>query len=145
MTIEVISKDNIRQLTELVLEFWDNCSFDEELESYKSIIDSDNEICYIVREQENYIAFIHLNTRNDYVEGAQCLPIAYIEGIYVKPSYQKQGIAKELIKSAYNWARQKGFKQIASDTDLGNSASIDFHKKIGFIEVERIVCFIKDL
>ena len=145
MNIEVISSENVRQLAELVLELWHDCSFDEEFERYKSIIDSENEICYIAKHREQYIAFIHLSTRNDYTEGAVDLPVAYIEGIYVKPSYQKQGIAKKLTKVAEDWARQKGFKQIASDTDLGNSVSIDFHKKTGFTEVERIVCFIKKL
>jgi len=145
MNIEVISSQNLRQFTELVLELWNDCSFEEEFENYKSIIDSETEICYIVRHQQQYIAFIHLSTRSDYVEGAEDLPVAYIEGIYVRPAYQKQGIAKALIKMAEDWAKQKGFKQIASDTDLGNLASIDFHKKAGFTEVERIVCFIKKL
>ncbi|WP_017495462.1 aminoglycoside 6'-N-acetyltransferase [Flavobacterium sp. WG21] len=145
MNIEVISSQNLKQLVELVLELWNDCSFDEEVESYKAIIDSENEICYVVKDQEDYIAFVHLSTRNDYVEGAEDLPVAYIEAIYVKPAYQKQGIARRLTKVAEDWAKQKGFKQIASDTDLGNSASIDFHQKTGFTEVERIVCFIKNL
>jgi len=145
MNIEVISSQNLKQLVELVLELWNDCSFDEEVESYKAIIDSENEICYVVRDQEDYIAFVHLSTRNDYVEGAEDLPVAYIEAIYVKPAYQKQGIARRLTKVAEDWAKQKGFKQIASDTDLENSASIDFHQKTGFTEVERIVCFIKNL
>lgn len=73
------------------------------------------------------------------------MPVAYIEGIYVKPAYQKQGIAKELVKIAENWVKEKGFTQIASDTESGNLGSIDFHTKSGFTEVERIVCFIKNL
>lgn len=145
MNIEVLSSNNLKQLTELVLEFWNDCSFDEEFESYKSIIDSENEICYLVKQQEDYVAFIHLSIRNDYVEGATELPVAYIEGIYVKPDYQKQGIAGSLIKVAEDWAKQKGLNQIASDTDLNNLVSIDFHHKTGFTEVERIVCFIKNL
>lgn len=57
----------------------------------------------------------------------------------------ENSIGKELIKVAGDWAKQKGLRQIASDTDFVNLASIDFHKKIGFIEVERIVCFIKNV
>ncbi|CAA9200049.1 Aminoglycoside N(6')-acetyltransferase type 1 [Flavobacterium bizetiae] len=143
--IEVLSLQNLNQLTELVLEFWNDCLFEEELESYKSIIDSEDEICYVVKHDEHYIAFVHLSTRNDYVEGAENLPVAYVEGIYVKPAYQKQGIAKELVKIAENWVKEKGFTQIASDTESGNLGSIDFHTKSGFTEVERIVCFIKNL
>jgi aminoglycoside 6'-N-acetyltransferase I len=145
MEIETLSSNNLKQFTELVIELWDDSSFDEEFENHKSIIGSENEICFLVKAQESYIAFVHLSIRNDYVEGANDLPVAYIEGIYVQPAHQKQGIAKKLISVAGDWAKQKGLKQIASDTDVANTESIDFHKKIGFEEVERVVCFIKDL
>jgi aminoglycoside 6'-N-acetyltransferase I len=145
MEIEKLSIDNLKKLTELVLELWIDCEFNEEFENYKKIVGSENEICYLCKEQGNYIAFLHVSSRNDYVEGAKDLPIAYVEGIYVKPDYQKKGIAKKLINCGENWAKQKGYNQLASDTDITNSASIDFHKRIGFKEIERIVCFIKDL
>ena len=145
MTIEAISSDNVRQLTELVLALWEDCSFDEELKGYTSMINAESEICYLMRQQDQYVAFIHISTRTDYVEGAKEPRTAYMEGLYVKPTFRKQGIASELTKAACDWARKKGFKQIASDTHLNNSASIDFHKQTGFKEVERIVCFIKDL
>lgn len=145
MDIEIISADNLKPLMELVLELWEDCSFDEELENYKSIIGSESEICYLVRDQEKYIAFVHTSVRNEYVEGSSDLPVAYVEAIYVKPNYQRKGIAKTLVKVAEDWAKHKGLKQIASDTDTNNLTSINFHKKIGFIEVERIVCFIKEI
>lgn len=145
MSIETLSNNNIDALVELVLELWKGCSLDEELESYKSIIDSANEICFLAKVEGTYIAFVHISIRNDYVEGADEPPIAYVEGIYVKPKFQKRGVAKRLMSVAEDWARQKGLRQIASDTEITNSVSVDFHKKNGFAEVERIVCFIKDL
>jgi aminoglycoside 6'-N-acetyltransferase I len=145
MEIEKLSLDNLKQLTELILELWVDCEFHEEFENYKRILGSENEICYLCKEEDNYIAFLHLSSRNDYVEGAKDLPVAYVEGIYVKPNYQKKGIAKKLMNCAENWAKQKGYNQLASDTQITNYASIDFHKQIGFAEIERIVCFIKDL
>ncbi|MDH1882803.1 MULTISPECIES: aminoglycoside 6'-N-acetyltransferase [Empedobacter] len=145
MEIEQLSIDNLKQLTELVLELWIDCEFDEEFENYKRILGSESEICYLCKEAGDYIAFLHLSSRNDYVEGAKDLPIAYVEGIYVKSDFQKKGIAKKLMNYAENWAKQKGYNQIASDTNITNSVSIDFHKQIGFAEIERIVCFIKDL
>ena len=145
MNIEILSKDNLKPLIELVLELWNDCLFDEELENYKNILDAENEICFIANNEGEYVAFIHLSIRNDYVEGATELPVAYIEGIYVKPEFQKKGIAKKLIDIAENWATTKGLKQIASDAELINVPGIDFHKKLGFIEVERVVCFIKNI
>jgi aminoglycoside 6'-N-acetyltransferase I len=145
MEIERLSIHNLKQLTTLVLELWSECEFAEEYENYKKIIASENEICYLGKNQEDYIAFVHIGSRNDYVAGATDLPVAYIEAIYVKSDYQKQGIAKKMMTVAENWAKEKGYSQLASDANLTNSISIDFHKKVGFEETERIVCFIKDL
>jgi len=145
MHIEVLSATNLTSFTELTLELWPDCEFGEEYPYYQSIIGSEKEICYLVREQETYIAFIHLSMRTDYVEGATEFPVAYIEGLYVKPDYQKQGIGKMLVSAGAAWGRQKGCKQFASDTETSNEMSIDFHKKIGFNEANRIVCFVKDL
>ncbi len=145
MEIEILSTDNLSPLMELVLELWEDCSFDEELETYQNIIGSETAICYLVQDQGIYIAFIHVSIRHDYVEGSTALPIAYVEAVFVKPNYQKRGIAKMLMNIAEEWAKTMGLRQIASDTDLSNTASIEFHKSVGFVEVERIVCFIKEL
>jgi len=145
MTIETISRSNIRSLTQLMLELWPDCSFDEELENCKTKLNSKNEICYLIKEQEDYIAFIHLTIRADYVEGAADSPVAYVEAVYVKENYRSLGIGKRLIQLGEDWGKQKGCKQLASDTTLNNVASIEFHRKNGFLEVSRIVCFIKEL
>jgi aminoglycoside 6'-N-acetyltransferase I len=145
MEIERLSISNLEQLVSLVLELWDDSVAKEENEYYKGKIGSEHEVCYLGKEQGNYIAFLHVSSRNDYVEGAADLPVAYVEAIYVKPDYQKQGIAEKLMLSGENWARQKGYRQLASDTDIANAAALHFHKKNGFAEVGRIVCFIKDL
>lgn len=145
MEIQQLSTDNLTELINLVLELWDDCLFDEEYETYERILNSDNEICYLIKVQETYIAFIHLTIRTDYVEGATEFPVAYMEALYVKPDYQKLGIGKKLVHAGENWSRKKGCRQLASDTELTNSIAIDFHKNIGFEEVNRIVCFIKEL
>ncbi len=145
MEIEILSAGNIHALAVLVPELWPECIFEEEYEKYSGIINAEDEICYLIKEQEQFAGFVHVAARHDYVEGADDLPVAYVEAIYVKPAYQQQGIATRLIHTAADWARQKGFKQMASDTGLVNNAAINFHKKAGFTEVERVVCFIRNL
>ncbi|RDB07334.1 aminoglycoside 6'-N-acetyltransferase [Runella aurantiaca] len=145
MHIEALSTHNCQALTELALKLWPECVFEEEYEQFAELIESENDICYVAREQEEYIGFVHVSIRHEYVEGADDLPVAYVEGIYVKPKYQKQGVAKQLMAISETWAKQKGLTQMASDTPVENSTSIEFHQKIGFTEAERIVCFIKAL
>jgi aminoglycoside 6'-N-acetyltransferase I len=145
MKIETFSAENVHQLTELALELWTDCDFEEELDYYKSLLDSESDTCFLAKAEDDYIGFIHVSIRNDYVEGASDFPIAYIEGLYVKPNYQKLGIGKKLTEMGESWGRKKGCKQIASDAELDNLSSIDFHKKMGFEEVNRVVCFVKEL
>ncbi len=145
MEIQQLSENNLDDLIDLVLELWPDCTLDEEYESYRQILSSGNETCYLIEEQGIYIAFIHLTLRTDYVEGATDFPVAYIEALYVKPDYQKLGVGKKLVSAGESWSRQKGCRQLASDTELTNLSAIDFHKSIGFDEVNRIVCFVKEL
>lgn len=41
------------------------------------------------------------------------------------------------------WAREQGFDELASDTEIDNHASIALHRRLGFAETERVVCFLK--
>jgi aminoglycoside 6'-N-acetyltransferase I len=88
--------------------------------------------------------FIEVGQR-PYAEGCETSPVAYIEGWYVDFEMQRQGVGRELVRTAEAWAKEQGFAEIASDTWLENQTSIEAHKALGFDEVERIVCFLKRL
>jgi aminoglycoside 6'-N-acetyltransferase I len=64
MEIQLLSIDNLKYLTELALEFWTDSDFEEEFEDYKNVLESENEICYLVKEQGIYIAFIQVFATN---------------------------------------------------------------------------------
>lgn len=145
ISIEIVSSNNLEDLVKLALELWSDCSFDEEMESYTEVINSSDQICYLYKINQDYVAFIHVSTRYDYVKGANASPVAYVEGIYVQPAFRGEGVAYELIKRAEAWASNKGYSQLASDTEIGNTDSVEFHKRVGFNEVGRVVCFIKSL
>ena len=145
MQIERLSSENLYALPELVTALWEDCAIEEEMKLFESSLHSEELVCYLAKQDNEYVGFLQLSTRHEYVEGADELPVAYVEAIYVKPIHQKKGIAKMLVEAAENWAKHKGLTQIASDTSLENAAAIDFHQKVGFVEIGRIVCFIKTL
>jgi len=145
MYVEKASANNLKALVNLVLELWSDSSFDEEIGNYTKVIDADDQICFLFKDKEDYIAFIHVSTRYDYVEGSDSLPVAYVEGIYAQPSFRCKGIARNLMEAAEQWAKGKGYSQLASDTGLSNADSIGFHKMVGFHEVGKLICFIKDI
>ncbi|MEK7462977.1 MAG: aminoglycoside 6'-N-acetyltransferase [Patescibacteria group bacterium] len=107
------------------------------LDKYKTFIG--------LNEKGDLIAFINLSLRSDYVEGSTTSPVGYIEGVYVKPEYRKQGVARSFIKIAGHWAKEYGCKELASDTGLSNIDSQKFHKNAGFKRVDTIVHFIKKI
>ncbi|MBW8684752.1 aminoglycoside 6'-N-acetyltransferase [Chitinophaga rhizophila] len=143
--IEEISKDNLRNLAALFVALWPECNIDEEYDECARILHSDDDTCFLVRASENDVAFIHVAIRRDYVEGALHSPTGYIEGLFVKEDFRNAGLSRLLLDLAEKWSKQKNCTQIASDTEVVNTDSINFHKKVGFEEVNRVMCFIKNI
>jgi aminoglycoside 6'-N-acetyltransferase I len=80
-----------------------------------------------------------------YAEGCVTDRVAYLEGIFVEEDRRGRGIATALLRAAEAWGREQGCSEMASDAALDNEASLAFHSRTGFSEVERIVCFRKEL
>jgi aminoglycoside 6'-N-acetyltransferase I len=49
------------------------------------------------------------------------------------------------VAAAERWARERGYREMASDTQLGNRIGERAHRRLGFAEVERAIHFRKDL
>ncbi|GKX67306.1 aminoglycoside 6'-N-acetyltransferase [Inconstantimicrobium mannanitabidum] len=139
-----VESENLETLIKLSLELWPHHIYEEIEEEYKAL-NSANNAFFLFKEDNMYIGFIHVSLRHDYVEGSNSSPVGYVEGIYVKEEYRGKGIAKSLVKSGEEWAATKGCTEMASDIEAQNHVSYDFHKSIGFKEVNRIICFIKDI
>jgi aminoglycoside 6'-N-acetyltransferase I len=98
-----------------------------------------------LQEEAGYAGFIELRIRTDHVEGAETVPVAYIEGLFVADGFRYKGYGRQLVQAAEAWARTEGFTQLCSDAELENHPSITFHQSVGFREASRVVCFVKDL
>ena len=59
--------------------------------------------------------------------------------------YRRQGIARELVRACQIFAKEQGCTEFASDCELDNEESLQFHLKMGFEEANRIICFTKKL
>jgi aminoglycoside 6'-N-acetyltransferase I len=80
-----------------------------------------------------------------YAEGCATSPDAYLEGIWVDVEWRRSGVATSLLRAAEDWARSLGLAELASDSGVDNESSQAFHRAAGFEEVERIVCYRRDL
>lgn len=88
--------------------------------------------------------FVEIGARN-YAEGCVSSPVAFLEGWYVDPDVRRTGLGKRLAMAAECWAREHGYTEMASDTELGNTVSLKAHAALGYEEVERQICFRKSL
>jgi aminoglycoside 6'-N-acetyltransferase I len=78
-------------------------------------------------------------------EGCVSSPVPFIEAWHVATEARGRGVGRALVEAAENWARLRGFVEIASDTELENTRSQAAHAALGFEEVERFVAFRKSL
>ena len=80
-----------------------------------------------------------------YAEGCSSPRVAYVEGWWVDADLRRTGVGRALIAAAEDWGRSLGLTELASDSELDNVDGQAAHRRVGFDEVERIVCFRKDL
>lgn len=80
----------------------------------------------------------------DYAEGCTG-PTPYVESWYVDPDVRHRGVGSRLIAAAEAWAREHGYRELASDTLLDNELGLRAHRALGFEEVERAVHLRKPL
>jgi aminoglycoside 6'-N-acetyltransferase I len=78
-------------------------------------------------------------------DGCSTSPVAYLEGWFVDFDARRQGIGRALVAAAEEWARERGFREFASDAELENLESQKAHRAIGFRETGRLVVFLKVL
>src|SRR5690625_5169476 len=111
----------------------------------KQLISRSDSKVFLVYQDNEAIGFAQCQLRYDYVEGTSSSPVGYLDGIFVKEVFRKQGFAKQLVDTCERWAKNKGCREFASDCELENEESLSVHLKMGFSEVNRIICFKKEL
>lgn len=138
-------KDDAKTVAQLATQMWTSHTVDELTAEYDILLVDRNAAIFLCFVDEIAIGFAQCQLRNDYVEGAQTSPVGYLEGIFVAEKYRRCGYARTLLAACEQWAREQGCKEFASDCELDNIHSRDFHLNSGFIEANRIVCFTKHL
>lgn len=111
---------------------------------FKGLLREPLEVFCAVAPESNLIGFIELSIR-PYAEGCTSDHVAYIEGWYTKPEMRGRGVGAALIHKAEEWAIENNCQELASDTEIDNTAAAKAHERTGFSETGRIVCFKKDL
>ena len=144
----MIRKANVNDLpilTELALQLWPNNAVDKMYYDLGKIMTGGESVFFLAYDEEKPVGFAQCQLRHDYVEGTETSPVGYLEGIFVQEAFRQHGYASLLMKASEDWARAEGCMQFASDCEIDNADSLKFHLKLGFKEVNRIICFAKNL
>ena len=145
MMIRKATEQDAEVLAGLACLLWDGHDAAELLDEFAELLKSEEAACFLAYEAGVPVGFAQCQLRHDYVEGTQTSPVGYLEGIFVQPEFRHRGMAKQLLGACESWAKEKACLEFASDCELGNDASLNFHLSVGFAEVNRIVCFTKTL
>lgn len=97
-----------------------------------------------IAEDGQAIGLAEVSIRS-YAEGCATDRVAYLEGWFVEETQRRRGVGAALILAVEDWARAQGCTELASDTEIHNHLSESAHAALGFTEVERIICFRKEL
>ena len=115
-----------------------------ELDMEDRLADADYAVFLASNPDGQPVAFLEAGLR-DYGEGCETSPVGYIEAWYVEEHSRGQRYGTELVHAAEEWARQKGCREMASDTWLDNESGIQAHLRLGYQEADRLVHFMKRL
>lgn len=145
MDIRKATMDDLDALTDLGLLLWPEHEFGELRADFGAIMAKPDAAFFAAITAERAVGFAQCQLRHDYVEGTESSPVGYLEGIFVKEDHRGKGLASKLLVACESWAREQGCREFASDCELHNTGSLQFHLNLGFEEAGRIICFTKKL
>ncbi len=88
-------------------------------------------------EQTGPAGFIHLQIQTDYFTNETN---GYISDLAVAPAFEGQGIARRLLQTAEDWAREHGFPRLSLYVFEGNTRARQLYAQCGFApEITRYV------
>lgn len=141
-------KAEAKQVAALMLALWPDegaAAFPHDLIKLRNHVCDGPKGALFVAEGEGALqGFVAVGIR-EWSDSGDSSPIPHVEGWYVTKRYRRLGVGRALLKAAEDWAREKGFTEIGSDTWESNTTSIRAHHAAGFRTRERIVYFGKRL
>jgi aminoglycoside 6'-N-acetyltransferase I len=105
---------------------------------------SDTAVIVAVRATGSLCGFVEVGERTN-ADGCESGPVPYVEGWWVDADVRRQRIGARLIEAVESFARSRGYRELASDTELHNVISQRAHERLGFAELDRLVLYRKDL
>ncbi len=110
----------------------------------KTVAREDAQVFVIDRGDGALGGYVEAGTRS-VADGCMSGAVGYIEAWYVDSDLRRSGYGRALLEAAESWAREQGFREMASDALLDNHVSHEAHKRAGYTEVDKVINYRKSL
>ncbi|WP_299007475.1 aminoglycoside 6'-N-acetyltransferase [uncultured Caulobacter sp.] len=147
MLIRAAAPRDLDDWTALRVELWpDDDIADHRAEVGEALASEKDIVAFVAEAPDGRLAgFVEAALRHDYVNGCETSPVAFVEGLYVRPAFRNAQVGRALCDAVADWGRRRGCSELASDALADNLESHAFHQAVGFEETERVVYFRKPL
>lgn len=143
--VRVADPEDRAEWLRMRLMLWPDCPTDQHTQEMMGSLGRQTSAVFVAaRPTGGLCGFLEAATW-PYAEGCETHSVGYIEGWYVDADMRNQGIGRELVRAAEQWARSQGCREMASDAQVGNDVSLKAHLAVGFAESSRLVHFRKCL
>ena len=143
--VKKADKSDSAILAELAVQLWNGHAQSELEHEFEELTENADAACFIKYADGKPVGFAQCQLRHDYVEGTHSSPVGYLEGVFIREEYRHNGYGRELLASCEKWAMEKNCTEFASDCEIDNDVSRQFHLASGFEEANRIICFKKHI
>ncbi len=113
-----------------------DCNWPSKNEKYfkKSITDK-NSLTLVAIENNEIIGYFIGNIKKpeDY---RNIKKIAEGDNVYILPAHQRKGVGTQFYKRFLEWSKSKDVNRIKTIVSAKNKQSLNWHKKIGFVEYD---------
>ena len=105
--------------------------------------DVNNQMLYVIENKKELIGCLVISDYMDeFYKKAKWLTASdkniYLHRLAIHPDHQGKGFAKKLMKYAFNFSKENGFKSIRLDTFSGNPQNNIFYQSLDFKKLENI-------
>jgi aminoglycoside 6'-N-acetyltransferase I len=121
-------------------DLWPSLDAEGHREELVAFLDADGVFAWVAVEDGAVIGFLEAAIRA-YANGCTRQPVLFVDGAWVREDWRRRGIGKAMLDALLAFARERGFDEICTDSDLENTEAHAAFEALGFRETERVVYF----
>ncbi|MFW6002596.1 MAG: GNAT family N-acetyltransferase [archaeon] len=146
MKIEEMNSENLKEVAKLYVKLvdfikedigdayfdYDSISDKHFTEWLKTTIDDNNQVTYIVCNENEVIAFISGEIKDCFLPISSVKKVGYIIGAFVVNDHRKQGITKKLEKKLVDFFDKKGISFVELNVITANQLGMKAWESLGY-------------